>query len=84
MGGTKGYHSRDPNWKETPPEKWGLGFEWKRFGDVLVVSTRNEIHHIHHLYYLGTLDLTIPPSVTVKRVTRVLTGDGGADLTSPK
>ena len=46
MGGAKGYHSPDPNWRETPASEWGLDFVTARFGEVLVISTRNEMRHI--------------------------------------
>ena len=26
LGGAKGYHSPDPNWRETPASEWGLDF----------------------------------------------------------
>src|SRR5689334_7120749 len=50
VGGAQGYHSPDPNWKETPPTEWGLDFVSRRHGNSLIVSTKNEIRYIHHYY----------------------------------
>jgi len=56
-GGTKGYHPSDPNWKETKPEDWGLKFVSRTFGDVLVVSSLNEIGYIHHQYLIEEIEI---------------------------
>src|SRR5436190_16280602 len=45
-GGAGGYHSPDPNWRETPASRWGLDFVSRRFGSTLVISTKNEIGYI--------------------------------------
>lgn len=84
MGGAKGYHSPDPNWRETPASEWGLDFVTARFGEVLVISTRNEMRHIHHYYALSSLTLRVPVRVKVIRETRQLTGDAMPDLKEPK
>jgi len=82
-GGAKGYHSSDPNWKETPPEEWGLGFKTKIFGDTLVISTWNEMAYIHHHYELRDIEVSTSPGLKIVRQTRTLTGDGAPDLTKP-
>jgi hypothetical protein len=82
-GGAKGYHSSDPNWKETPPAEWGLNFVARRFGDTLVVSTENEIRYIHHYYALHDITVELPASVTLIREPRKLTGDGAPNLEPP-
>jgi hypothetical protein len=83
-GGAKGYHSPDPNWRETPASEWGLDFVSARFGDVLVISTKGEMRYIHHHYALSSLALRIPAGVEVIREPRELTGDGRPDLQAPK
>jgi hypothetical protein len=83
-GGAKGYHSPDPNWRETPAAEWGLGFEAERHGLVLVVSTRNEMRYIHHNYTLTALRVRVPAGVDVVREDRQLSGDGRADLGPPR
>ena len=82
-GGAKGYHPLDPSWRETPPHEWGLAFVAARHGDILVVSSRNEIHYIHHLYRLDNLRISVPPQITVIRQSRELTGKGDPDLAFP-
>jgi hypothetical protein len=82
-GGAQGYHSPDPNWRETPAERWGLGFEAARFGSTLVISTKNELAYIHHYYALESLKIRVPVGVEVVRQKRQLTGDGGADMSRP-
>lgn len=87
-GGAKGYHSSDPNWRETPASSWGLDFVSRRFGSTLVISTSNEIryiHHryIHHRYTLEQIHVQLPEPVRLVRETRKLTGDGAPDLSPP-
>jgi hypothetical protein len=82
-GGAKGFHSSDRNWKETPPKEWGLDFVARQFGDVLVISTFNEIRFMHHAYRLRELELSVPMGVEVKLQKRELSGDGKADLSRP-
>jgi len=82
-GGAKGYQSPDPNWRETPAEKWGLDFVAKQFGPTLVVSSKNEIGYIHHHYALEQIHLELPKGVLLVREPRELTGDGTANLSSP-
>jgi hypothetical protein len=79
-GGAPGYHSPDPNSRETPPEKWGLDFVSVQRGPVLVVSTRNEVHYLHHHYRFASVTLQVPPGVEVVRERRELTEDGKPDL----
>src|SRR5262245_42685986 len=67
IGGAEGYHSPDPNWRETPAADWGLGFEAQRHGAVLVVSTKKEILYIHHHYVLTSLRVRVPAGVRVVR-----------------
>ncbi len=83
-GGAKGYHSPDPNWRETPAAEWGLDFVSARHGDVVVISTKNEIHYIHHSYFLQSVALRVPGGVEVVREPRKLTGEGAPDLEAPK
>ena len=84
MGGAKGYHAPDPNWRETPASEWGLDFATAKFGEVLVISTTNEMRYIHHHYAFSSLVLRAPPNVKVMRESRRLTGDGKPDLQAPK
>jgi len=83
-GGAKGYHSTDPFWREIPAAEWGLDFVSARHGDVLVISTKNEIHYIHHGYFLESVEQLVPAGVDVMREPRKLTGDGMPDLEVPK
>jgi hypothetical protein len=82
-GGARGYHSPDPTWRETPAANWGLDFVSAQFGEVLVISTKNEIHYIHHTYFLESIVLRVPAGVEVVRDERKLTGDGAPDLREP-
>ena len=82
-GGAAGYHSPDPNWKETPASQWGMTFLSKRFGTTLVVSSVNEIGYIHHQYAIRDLEVELPASVQLVREPRQLSGSGTADLHSP-
>lgn len=81
-GGSKGHHG-DDGFREVPPAKWGLTFESRRFGDLLVISTKNEVSHIHHRYTLEDLEISVPEGVPVELITRELTANGAADLTGP-
>jgi hypothetical protein len=83
-GGASGYHSPDFWWRETPAAEWGLGFTSARHGDVLVISTENEIHYIHHLYFLKSVSLRVPVGVEVVREPRQWTGDGAPNLEPSK
>jgi hypothetical protein len=83
-GGAKGYHSPDPNWRETPAEEWGLDFVFARYGEALIISSKNEIHYIHHHYILQSVVLRGPAGVEVVREPRKLTGDDAPDLEAPK
>ena len=83
-GGAKGYHPADPNWKETPPEEWGLDFKSKRHGNSLVISTQNEMAYIHHHYDLCDIEIAVPAGVTIAKETRQLSEQGGPDLAPPK
>lgn len=82
-GGAEGYHSPDPNWRETPASRWGLDFKAKSFGPTMVISTKSEIHYIHHYYHLGRVAITVPEGVKVVKENRELTGEGPADLSPP-
>lgn len=83
VGGAKGYHPIDRNWRETPPSKWGFEFVYRTYGDLLVISTKGEIHYIHHHYVLTDLELSIPPGVEVVLEKRKLNGKGRANLDLP-
>ena len=82
-GGAAGYHSPEPNWKETPASQWGMTFLSKRFGTTLVVSSVNEISYIHHHYAIRNLEVELPASVQLVREPRQLSGAGTPDLRSP-
>ncbi len=82
-GGAKGYHSADPNWQETPADEWGLDFVALRSGATLVISSKNEIGYIHHRYAIAGIVLQLPPSVSVVRQVRTLSGSGEPDLAVP-
>jgi hypothetical protein len=82
-GGAQGYHSPEPKWRETPPERWPFSFVVQRFGPVLVISSRGEISYIHHHYVMSDVRLRVPPGVEVVRQQRQLSGDGAADLRAP-
>jgi len=82
-GGAEGYHSPDPDWKETYAEDWGLDFKAKRYDSTLVISTYNEIMYIHHYYYLKNILITAPENIKIKKVKRILNGNGDADLSKP-
>ena len=82
-GGARGYHSPDPDWRETPASEWGLDFVAARHGNVLVISTKNEISFVHHRYVLESLKIKVPTGVTVIRMARELTGSGEPDLSPP-
>lgn len=83
-GGAQGYHSPDPNWKETPASQWGMKFVAKRFGPVLVVSSLNEMGYIHHQYAIEAITVTLPKDAQLVRETRTLTGSGDPDLRDPQ
>jgi hypothetical protein len=82
-GGAEGYHSPRLFWRETSARAWGLDFVAAKHGDVLVVSTKNEIDYIHHHYSLRDLRLRVPANVKVVRQTRALNGNGAPDLSQP-
>jgi hypothetical protein len=83
-GGARGYHSSDPNWRETPASERGLDFVSRRFGSTLVISTKNEISYLHHRYTLEQIDVILPsPCVKLVREVRRLTGNPAPDLSPP-
>jgi hypothetical protein len=82
-GGARGYHPPNRNWRETPPDRWGLDFASRRHGDVLVISTKGEISYIHHHYVLDALRIRVPASVVVVRQQRNLNVSGEPDLGQP-
>ena len=82
-GGAAGYHPTDPFWRETPPQAWGLDFVAAQHGDVLIVSSKSEIHYIHHLYLFSDVRIRVPPAVEVVIQQRKLTGQGEPDLSLP-
>jgi hypothetical protein len=83
-GGARGYHSPNPGWRETPASEWGLDFVAARHGNVLVISTKNEIRFMHHRYVFEALKIRVPKGVTVIPTARELTGNGAADLSVPR
>ena len=82
-GGAPGYHPADSRGKTTSAEEWGLDFRGKAFGQTLVISTGNEIHYIHHSYYLDDLVIDVPSGTEVIFEVRQPTGDGAPDLREP-
>ncbi len=82
-GGAKGYHPSDQNWKETPPSRWGLKFKGKRFGNILVISSVNEIQYIHHYYYFDKLLIRKPGKLVIQLENRNLNGNGKENLGRP-
>jgi hypothetical protein len=79
-GGAAGYHPSDPTWRETPAAQWGLDFVSVQRGPMLVVSTKNEMHYIHHHYAFASVTVRVPPGIDVVKEPRTLTGDGAPDL----
>ena len=82
-GGVEGYHSPDPDWKETCAEDWGLDFKSKKYDKTLVISTFNELMYIHHYYYLENIIIIAPENIRIEKLKRILNGDGEADLSKP-
>jgi len=82
-GGAAGYHSTDPNWKETSASAWGLSFVSQRYGPVLVISSKNEMQYIHHRYSLTDITLQVPAGVLVVTERREPSGDGTPNLAAP-
>jgi hypothetical protein len=84
-GGAKGYHSPDRNWRETPPSHWGLGFQCKRFGNTLVISTHHEHLYVHHRYFYLDLRVSVPPGISIVLEDREIEGKrtGAPDLHDP-
>jgi hypothetical protein len=78
-----GYHSRDRNWRETPPEEWGLAFVAKPFGELLLISSKNEIDYVHHLYYLDEIIIELPEALRLRLEGKRLNGNGAPDLSEP-
>jgi hypothetical protein len=83
FGGAKGYHPSDPNWKETPATEWGLDFVAERFGNTLVISSKNVIQYIHHHYAIHDIVVQVPLRVELVREKRALTGNGAPNLERP-
>ena len=79
-GGAAGYHSADPNWRETSAAEWGLDFVSARRGPILIISTKNEMRYIHHHYAFASVAVRVPPGIEVVKEPRTLTGDGAPDL----
>jgi hypothetical protein len=71
-GGSRGYHSSDPNWRETRASDWDFDLVAQRYGDTLVVCPKGEIHWIHTHYFLESLHLRVPAGVEVVRERRVI------------
>ena len=82
-GGARGYHSPKRGWRETPAGRWGLDFVARRYGNVLVISSKNEIRYIHHHYALEELRIRVPAGVEVLRQPRQLSESGEPDLSPP-
>ena len=65
---------------EIPPESLNLSFAAKRYDDVLIISSVNEVTYQHRDYDLQVIKLQIPAGIIVTRERRVLNGSGLADL----
>ena len=83
-GDARGYHSPDPDWRETPAAFWGLDFVAKAYGSALVISSEKEIFYLHHHYHLAKILIEVPAGVEVIREKRQLTGDPTPDLSAPE
>ena len=79
-GGAAGYHSPEPDWKETPASDSGLGFVGRQWGRRLVISSKSEIRFIHHSYFLKAIEVRVPVGVKVLLEAREVSGDGAPDL----
>ena len=82
-GGAIGYHSPDPDWRETPAQDWGMDFVGRKFGNTLIISSRKELAFIHHDYFLYNIRIMKPSGVTISLEERELIDgklDEGADL----
>jgi hypothetical protein len=78
------YHSPIPHRREKPASEWGLRFVARRFGNTLVISSKNEIGHFHHRYTLEHILVLAPHPVHFVQEVRRLTGDGAPDLSPPR
>ena len=83
VGGSQGYHSHDPKWRETNATDWGMKFVSAQFGSTLVISSVNETTYIHHHYVLADIEIKVPPHIQVVLMPRAPTGDGTPDLSKP-
>ena len=59
---SKGMHYTSFNLKE--PD-YGLGFQGKRYGNMLIISTQGEIRAIHHTHVLSDLKIRLPRDVKI-------------------
>jgi hypothetical protein len=82
-GGAKGYHSADPNWRETPPSQWGL--DSSPSVSAILWSSQRAMKLASCITTTGYADLGVsaPTGVKVVLEDRTLTGDGAADLRDP-
>jgi hypothetical protein len=83
-GGSIGYHSSDPFYRDPHPNAVGLDFAAKIYGQTLVISSVNETHFIHHTYGFARLALVVPEGVKVVKEQRQLTRDGSPSLSPPE
>jgi hypothetical protein len=77
-------HSRHLNRHEKPASKRGLDFVARRFGNTLVISTKNEIGRFPHRYTLEYIHIMAPHPVHFVQEVRRLTGNGAPDLSRPR
>jgi hypothetical protein len=77
------YHSPHLNRREKPASARGLDFVARRFGNTLVISSKNEIGQFRHRYTLEHILVMTPHPVDFVREVRKLTGDGAPDLSPP-
>lgn len=78
------YHPPDPHRREKPASEWGLAFVGRRFGNALVISTKNEVGHFHHRYTLEHILVMAPHPVHFVCEVRKIAGNGAADLSPPR
>jgi hypothetical protein len=79
-GGSKGYHSPDPYYRDPHPNEVGLDFEAKTYRRTLVISSVKELHVIHHTYQFARIALVVPAGAKVVKEERKLTTDGSPSL----
>jgi len=70
------YHGPEPDWRTTRAEDWSFGWETRREGATMEISSRGEARLPHHRYLLEELVISVPPGVKVKGERRELEARG--------